>query len=224
MKKIIFFLGPPGSGKGTQAKKMAAKYGYKHVSTGDLIRSISTDPEATEDERKILREVNLEGHLAPDWFICGLVFRAVERFVNKKEVPGMIFDGAIRTLQQAERIQQYLETKDLDKDIQAVAVIISDRESYDRLTKRRVCAECREIIPWLPATKDLTACPKCGGSLKSRPDDKPETIKKRIVEQGNAALAPILDYFRGIGALDEINGEQSIDDVAADVDRVMLQK
>lgn len=223
MKKIIFFLGPPGSGKGTQAKIIASKYGYKHVSTGDLIRSISTDPEATEGEREILREVNLEGHLAPDWFICGLVFRAVERFVNKKEYPGLIFDGAIRTLEQAERIQQYLETKDLDKDILTVAVMISDDESLNRLTKRRVCSECREIIPWLPATKDMTACPKCGGSLKLRPDDKEETIKKRIVEQGNTALTPIVDYFRRLGVLREINGEQSIENVARDVDRAVLE-
>lgn len=98
-----------------------------------------------------------------------------------------------------------------------VAILISDEEAYDRLTKRRVCASCGEIVPWLPATKDLANCLKCGNELHVRPDDKPETIKTRIMEQGAKALSPILEYFRNAGILKEISGAQTIEGVARDV-------
>jgi adenylate kinase len=223
MKKIIFFVGPPGCGKGTQARKMATKFNYLHVSTGDLIRSIAIDPTATPEEQQVLKEANLKGQLAPDWFICGLVFKTVEKFLKSRDHKGIIFDGAVRTLQQAERIQQYLSTKDLEQDAMVLAIMISDQESYDRLTKRRVCSECREIIPWLPATKDITACPKCGGALKYRPDDEPETIKKRIAEQGASALMEILDYYTRIKIVKIVNGAQSIEDVSAEVEKAISE-
>ncbi|MDD2758283.1 MAG: nucleoside monophosphate kinase [Patescibacteria group bacterium] len=222
MKQILIFIGPPGSGKGTQAKKIAEKYKYRHVSTGDLIRALPNDPTATPEELKIVNEVSFAGRLVPDWFICGLVFRAVERYVKLSEYKGIVFDGAVRTLEQAERIQQYLETKDLDKEVAAVAIMISDKEAFDRLTKRRVCSSCREIIPWNEETKNITACPKCGGELKIRPDDKEEVIKTRMVDQGSASLQPILDYYQKIGVLKIIDGMQSIDAVGRDVEKALL--
>lgn len=222
MKKIIFFVGPPGCGKGTQAKKLAKKNHYLHVSTGDLIRSIAIDPDATEAEKSILSEVNTRGKLAPDWFICGLIFRTIERFLKKQEYKGIIFDGAIRTIEQAMRVSQYLETKDLDKNAVVVAIMISDEEAFNRLTKRRVCVQCREIIPWLENTKKIVVCPVCGGELQVRPDDKEETIKKRIKEQGNKGLMKILEYYERLGILLMINGEQTIEDVARDVEKTLI--
>lgn len=219
MKKILFFIGPPGSGKGTQAKRIAEKYHYRHVSTGDLIRSIAIDPEATPEEKQILHDVNFAGQLAPDWFVCGLVFRTVERFLKEKNYHGIVFDGAVRTVEQAERVHQYLETKDLDKDALVIAIMISDEESLNRLTKRRVCSECREIIPWLKETMKITACPKCGGALKVRPDDKEETIKARILEQGNRALAPIIEYYSKWKIIRLVNGQQPIEKVAKEVEK-----
>ncbi len=223
MKKILIFVGPPGSGKGTQAKKIAEKYHYRHVSTGDLIRSMAIDPEATKEEKQILHDVNFAGQLAPDWFICGLVIRAVERFIKERNYHGIVFDGAIRTIEQAARVNQYLETKDLDRDTLILAIVISDDESFNRLTKRRICGECREIIPWIKETMKLTVCPKCGGALKYRPDDKEKTIKARIIEQGNRSLAPILDYYSKLGILKIINGEQKIEKVARDVEKAVIK-
>lgn len=223
MKKIIFFVGPPGCGKGTQARKIAQKNHYLHVSTGDLIRSIALDPDATESEKQILGEVNLRGKLAPDWFICGLIFRTIENFLKKHDHKGIIFDGAIRTIEQAMRVSQYLETKDLDKNTLVIAIMISDEESFNRLTKRRVCVSCREIIPWLSETKKIVVCPKCGGDLVTRPDDKESTIKKRIKEQGNVSLMKILDYYNRLKILKMINGEQSIEDVALDVEKALIK-
>ncbi len=220
MKNIIFFLGSPGSGKGTQAKLMSKEYNYHHVSTGDLIRAIIVDPEAKEDDKKIVEEASLAGRLVPDDFICDLVFRTIDKFLESKD-KGIIFDGAIRTVNQAEKIFDYLKSKNLDNSSLVVAILISDSEAYDRLTKRRVCLSCGEIVPWLPATKDLTSCPKCHGELRPRSDDKPEIIKNRIIDQGSSALNPLLDYFRKLGVLKEINGEQQIENVAEDVKKAL---
>lgn len=222
MKNIIFFLGSPGSGKGTQAKRIAEEFGYRHVSTGDLIRSIIADQKAKAEDKKIIEEASLSGRLVPDWFICDLVFRALDKFISENE-KGIIFDGAIRTQNQAEKIFEYLKLKKINNFALVVAILISDSEAYDRLTKRRVCVACNEIVPWLPTTKNLSACPKCGGELKPRLDDRPETIKNRIIEQGSTALQPLLDYFRQLHVLEEINGEQTIENVARDVRKAISE-
>lgn len=223
MKKILIFVGPPGSGKGTQAKKVATKYNYKHVSTGDLIRALSSDSDITEREKEILHNVNFEGQLAPDWFICGMVFREIERFLEQDEYLGMVFDGAVRTLEQAQRINQFLETKDLISSSAVVGILISNEVAFNRLTKRRICSECRNIVPWSDLTKDLVKCDQCGGDLVVRPDDKEETIKIRIKEQGNTALAPILDYYRNLDLLIEIDGEKNIQEVEKLIEKSLVK-
>ena len=221
MNNILFFLGPPGCGKGTQAKKIAKKHHYLHVSTGDMIRAIALDPSATDTEKSILTEVNTSGKLAPDWFICGLIFRTIETFLKQYDYKGIVFDGAIRTLEQAKQVSKYLESKNLDKNILVVAIMISDEESFNRLTKRRVCLDCREIIPWLDETKDIKKCPKCGGLLKARLDDKEEIIKKRIKEQGNKSLLEIIKYYNQLQILKIVDGTQSIEKVEEDVAKVI---
>jgi len=216
MNKILIFLGPPGSGKGTQAKLFAAKNNYAHVSTGDLLRALLAKPESehSDEEKSVLAEMK-KGGLVSDDFICRLVFQAIDEWLAKKG--GVVLDGAVRTLAQAEKIYDFASSKNLADEVLAVAIMLTDEESFNRLSKRRICVKCGEIIPWLEKTKGLVVCPKCGGELKIRSDDNEEVIRDRIKVQGNAALSPLLDYFEKLGKLKIVDGTPVIEEVEKSV-------
>lgn len=218
MKKIIILIGPPGSGKGTQAKKFANKLNYGHISTGDLLRALASDSDIAPDEQTALKEMK-EGKLVPDWLIYRLVFREIEKYLSKGR--GVVLDGAIRNLEQAKEYQKFFEEKNLSQEVLAVEISLTDEESFNRLTKRRMCASCGEIIPYLASTKNLTACPKCGGQLITRPDDEEKVIKERIIEQGNTALKPILDYYLALGLLKRVDGMKDIEGVEKEIEKVL---
>ncbi len=218
MKKILIFIGPPGSGKGTQAKLLAKKYGYKHISTGDLFRALATDQNANEKEKQALEEMKA-GKLVPDWLVYSLAFKEIKK--NLDANVGVVLDGAIRNLEQAQEYQKFFEKNAWNNEVLAVEVALSDEESFNRLTKRRICYKCGEIIPWLPATKDLISCPKCGGELIYRQDDSEEVISKRLQEQGNKTLRPILDFYSDFGVLESIDGMKGIEEVEAEIQMVV---
>lgn len=132
-----------------------------------------------------------------------------------------MLDGAVRNLEQAKGFRQFFEDNSFENQVLVLEIHISDEESFDRLTKRRVCVKCGEIIPWLPATKNFKVCAKCGGDLKARQDDGAMVIKERIKKQGNAAIKKILEYYKKIGKIEKINGEQDIGKVQQDIDRVL---
>ncbi|MFA6547842.1 MAG: nucleoside monophosphate kinase [Candidatus Magasanikbacteria bacterium] len=214
MKKILIFIGPPGSGKGTQAKLLAKKYGYKHISTGDLFRALASDKNVTEKEKQALEEMK-SGKLVSDWLVYDLAFKEIKK--NLETGVGVVLDGAIRSVEQAEEFQKFFEKYGWENEVQSVEVAISDEESFNRLTKRRICSKCDEIIPYLPTTKDLTSCPKCGGELVSRKDDNEQVIKARIEKQGNKILRPILDYYSKKRMLKVVDGMKGIAEVETEI-------
>ena len=218
MKKILILIGPPGSGKGTQAKLISQKYGYKHISTGDLLRALAQNPEASEKQKQALEEMKA-GKLVPDWLIYELAFEAIKNSLDNGV--GVLLDGATRNAEQAQKYQEFFVTNGWENEIQAIEVALSDDEIFNRLTKRRICAKCGEIIPYLPTTKDLTVCPKCGGELISRQDDSAEVIQKRITEQGNAAILPVADFYRNLELLKIVDGQQSIEQVFAEIEKII---
>ncbi|MEK7213321.1 MAG: nucleoside monophosphate kinase [Patescibacteria group bacterium] len=218
MPKILIFIGPPGSGKGTQAKKFAGKLNYGHISTGDLLRALASDNDIAPDEKAAIEEMK-EGKLVPDWLIYRLVFREIEKYLAKGQ--GVVLDGAIRNLEQAKEYQKFFEDKNLGQEVLAVEISLTDDESFNRLTKRRMCESCGEIIPWLASTKNLTVCPKCNGRLITRPDDEEKVIKERIIEQGNTALKPILDYYLALKILKRVDGMKDIDGVEKEIERAL---
>lgn len=207
-------MGPPGSGKGTQAKLLAKHFGYQHISTGDLVRGLLINPAAPPEERKEA-EKSRQGILVGDWLIYRLAFREIEN--NLTQGKGVILDGAIRTLVQAQEFARFFDEKKLWSKVKVIWVALSDEEAWERLAKRRVCSVCQEIIPYLPETKDIEVCPKCRGPLSVRPDDNPESLKKRFAEQGNAAQKPILDFFKERGKVAEVDGRPAIEEVFEEI-------
>lgn len=218
MKKIIIMIGPPGSGKGTQAKKIAAKYGYKHISTGDLLRALTKKTELNSTEKEALQKMTA-GELVSDNLIYGLVFGEIEKCLESGV--GVVLDGAIRSLDQAENFQNFFTEKGFTEEVVALDIFLSDKDSFNRLAKRRVCTVCGEIIPWLSETENLTSCPKCGGKLETRQDDDPKVIEERIKKQGSTVLSPIINYYQDLGVLKKIDGNQTIEDVENDIVNIL---
>lgn len=214
MKKILIFIGPPGSGKGTQAKLLVDKFGYKHISTGDLLRNLANQSEIEPADKVALEEMKA-GKLVPDWLIYRLAFDEIKKNLSKGN--GVVLDGTIRNVEQAQEFKKYFTKNGWENEVQAVEVAMSDEEIFNRLTNRRLCVVCGEIIPYLPATKGLNICPKCGGELVNRQDDNPEVIKNRVKEQGNATLKPIVDFYEKLGVLSKVDGSQSIEKVTKDI-------
>lgn len=219
MKKIIIFVGPPGSGKGTQAQRIVAKNGYGHISTGDLLRALDADPSGNTEEKQALSDMK-DGKLVADWLIYRLAFREIDKYLEKDT--GVVLDGAIRNEEQAKKYQEFFAGKGLDGEVEVVEVALTDEESFNRLTKRRVCKQCGELIPYLESTKDLDACPKCDGELVVRADDDENVIKERIEKQGNKSMKEILEYYNELGILKKVNGMGTIEEVEKEISEVLV--
>lgn len=217
MKKIIILLGIPGSGKGTQARKLAARYGYAHISTGDLLRALASNP-STSEEDKARAAVTNSGQLVSDDLIYTLAFAEIEKHLTSGK--GVILDGAIRSVAQAKMYQRFFEDHSWQDDVAVIELHLSDQTAYRRLTKRKVCSSCGHILPYSRDNETKTVCDECGGQLFVRADDTEEKIQKRLNEQGNDALAPILDFFRAKGLLTSIDGERAIEEVDDEVEKI----
>lgn len=215
MHKIIIVIGPPGSGKGTQAKKIAGKYGYGHISTGDLLRALATNPHLTADETEALEKMKT-GQLVSDDLIYKLAFAEIEKYFKKGT--GVVLDGAIRTVDQAAAYQDFFEQKGYTNDVQVIDITLSDEEAFNRLASRRMCGKCGEIIP---ASYANNTCPKCDAELTKRTDDKAGTIRQRIESQGNKALAPIREWYRLHDIVSEIDGAATIETVEQAIEQVL---
>lgn len=214
MKKVILLMGIPGSGKGTQARKLVEDLGYVHVSTGDLLRALDKDPDADPADKQMLADMKA-GKLVSDTLVLKLTFAAIEKAVEAGKP--VILDGAVRSIVQAEAFETFLNEHNLKDDSIVIELTLSDDTAYKRLTKRKVCAACGNIIPYSPDNESKTICDKCGGTLEVRADDNPETIVKRLEEQGNTVMQPILSFFKEKGMLQQVDGEQLIDKVDDDV-------
>lgn len=206
-------MGPPGSGKGTQAKKIAEKYNYIHLSTGDLLRALANKTDLNADEAKALEQIKV-GTLVSDDLIFKLVFGRIENEINSGR--GLVLDGAIRTLNQAQEYQNFFARKNWLDEILVLEIALTDEESLNRLASRRVCSRCSEIIP-AGTTRSFSVCPKCSGELVVREDDGAEIVKQRIVKQGNKAMEPIINFYKELGILETVDGSQTIENVEKEI-------
>ena len=211
----IIMMGAPGAGKGTQAAKIAAKYGIPQISTGDMFRSAVA--EGTE-LGKAAKEYMSAGKLVPDEVTIGIVR---ERLAKSDCEKGFILDGFPRTVEQADALGKILS--DLGKGISAVINIdVPLSDLIERGVGRRICKSCGatyHIKFNAPAKENI--CDACGGALYQRADDTAETMTKRLSVY-EASTRPLIDYYKNAGVYVEIDGRQSIDAVTEALNKVLL--
>ncbi len=202
----IVLLGAPGSGKGTQGKKLSERYGIPQISTGDLLRAAVAAGTPLGKQAKAVMEA---GQLVSDDIVMELIR---ERLREPDTEPGFILDGFPRNLAQAEALDAMLA--EIDKPLQVALHIDVDFDTLiQRLTGRRTCESCGQMynIYFSPPKVD-GVCDKCGGRLIQRADDNEETIRKRL-EVYRSQTMPLIEYYRKQGKLRTVKGDGSIDDI-----------
>ena len=210
----LIMLGAPGAGKGTQAKKIAEKYGIPHISTGDIFRANIKN--GTELGKKA-KEYMDQGLLVPDELTCDLV---VDRINQEDCSNGYILDGFPRTIPQAEALDAALTKMGTSIDF-AIDVDVPDSNIVNRMSGRRACVGCGATYHVefnAPKVEDI--CDTCGGELVLRDDDKPETVQKRLSVY-HAQTQPLIDYYKKANVLVEVDGTQDINVVFQDIVKIL---
>lgn len=210
----IIMLGAPGAGKGTQAKKIAAKYGIPHISTGDIFRANIKNGTELGQKAKTFMD---QGLLVPDELVVDLV---VDRVNQDDCTKGYVLDGFPRTIPQVEALDKALADLGQKMDY-AINVEVPDENIINRMSGRRACVDCGATyhLEYAP-TKVEGVCDNCGGSLILRDDDKPETVKKRLGVYHDQTQ-PLIDYYTNAGILKEVDGTIDIDDVFAEIVKIL---
>jgi len=206
----VVLLGPPGAGKGTQAKLLEQEFGAVQISTGDILRK------AVADQTPLGKQAGdfiKRGALVPDDLIIDLI---AERLQQPDCAKGFVLDGFPRTIPQAESLDVLL--KKLALNLNCVLSVQVPREIIiERLAGRRTCKKCGALSHIVfDKPKQAGVCDRCGGELFQREDDKEETIAHRLTVY-EAQTAPLVDYYRRQGALRDIDGVGSIDQIRARV-------
>lgn len=204
MKLIL--LGPPGAGKGTQAKMLTEEFSIPQISTGDILRAAVKDGTAMGLKAK---EYMNAGGLVPDAVVVGIVRdRLQEADCNN----GFILDGFPRTVAQADALQ--ISLQEMSKELDRVISLDVDAEALvGRLTGRRTCKECgRGYHVTFDPSRQAGVCDTCSGTLIQRDDDQEETIRKRLQVYAEQT-SPLISYYRETGLLLELDGMQPISQV-----------
>ncbi len=206
----LMFVGPPGAGKGTQAVRIAAKYGIPHISTGDMLREEMKNGTLLGKQAKAFIEA---GELVPDDVIIGMV---KERVSRADAAAGFLLDGFPRTREQAEALEKFTS---LDA---VVNINVPDGKLIHRICGRRVCRDCGATYHE-SMLENLHQCPKCGGELYVRDDDKEDIVRQRISVY-KQKTQPLIEYYTEKGLLRDVVGSGGIDDITEAIIAVLEQK
>lgn len=210
----IIMLGAPGAGKGTQAKKIAAKYDIPHISTGDIFRANIKNGTELGNKAKTYMD---QGLLVPDELVVDLVVDRVRQDDCKN---GYVLDGFPRTIPQAEALDKALAALG-DKVDYAIDVNVPDENIVNRMGGRRACVGCGATYHLVYApTKTEGICDVCGKELILRDDDKPETVQKRL-NVYHEQTQPLIDYYTNAGILKTVDGTVDINDVFAAIVEIL---
>jgi len=212
---IFTLLGRAGCGKGTQAKLLAEKFGLIYVGSGEILRAISQKDDF--NGRKIKAVIG-QGRLAPTFLIFQQWINRLSeiKLADDKNFTGILFDGSPRKLVEAQMMEEAMIWYEWDKNFKAILVDISRDEAFNRLTKRRQCKSCGQLIPYVGHYKDLEKCDKCAGELVARQDDVPEAINLRL-DLFDQEVMPVVNFFEKNNRLIRINGEQPIEKVFEEI-------
>jgi adenylate kinase len=205
----IIILGPPGSGKGTQAARVAGELGLRHISTGDVLR------EGVARGTKLGLEAEdymNRGLLVPDETMLGLIREELDDLGNN----GWILDGYPRTVAQADALSTMLDERGQTID-RVVLVDVDPEVIVQRLASRRVCPECGAVYN-LAALEggDPERCGKCGAELVTRPDDEEETVRRRL-EVYRRQTSPVIEFYRARDGFITIDGAGDIEEITAEI-------
>lgn len=209
----IILLGPPGAGKGTQARKLVEDRGLVQLSTGDMLRDARSS--GTDMGRRVA-EVMDRGQLVTDEIVIGLIREKLSEGGN-----GFIFDGFPRTLAQADALGQLLDETGMVLDA-VIEMQVDDQALVRRITGRYTCGNCGEV--YHDETKPSArhgVCDACGSTdLRRRADDNEDSLKTRLLEYYKKT-SPLIGYYYAKGKLIAVDGLASMDDVSAQIDRVL---
>lgn len=203
----VILMGPPGAGKGTQAKRLAARAGAVHLSTGDLLRAqVRAGTPLGREAQSYLDQ----GQLVPDRVVLGMVERELEGDAGTK---GFVLDGFPRTSVQAEGLDELLDRVGQPLDAVLVLEVPAD-EIVSRLGGRRTCVACGAVYQAAgrPERVEDDRCDACGGVLTVRPDDRPEVVRERL-RVYQEQTAPVVTHYTLQGLVRHVDGVGSVEEV-----------
>lgn len=205
----IVLLGAPGSGKGTQAKRLVDHYGVVQISTGDLLRAAVA---AGTELGRAAKSAMDAGQLVSDDIVLGMIR---ERLQQPDTSRGYILDGFPRNIPQAKALDEMLE--DLDQPLEsAILLVVPFEDLLQRLTGRQTCADCGAVYNvHTNPSKEPGICDVCGGKLTQRDDDNEETVSRRL-KVFEDQTAPLIDYYATQGKLSSVDGTRDIDTITDD--------
>jgi adenylate kinase len=211
---FLILLGPPGSGKGTQAKMLEEKLKLKHLSTGDLLRSAVK--EKTELGRKACAYMQ-KGELVPDELMVDLI---EDQLSKKDSAPGFLLDGFPRTVVQAQKLDQMLQRQGQKVDL-AIKFDLPDQVIFKRLSGRLVCPSCNSNynIYYSPPGRGLL-CDNCGSKLVKREDDQEEVVKNRIAVY-RRQTEPVEEYYRSQKKLFPMDAEVAAEELFRQIQKIV---
>ncbi len=214
---ISILLGPPGSGKGTQAKRLSEERHWPQLSTGDMLRQAIGQGTSLGLQAKSYMD---RGALVPDEVVIGLI---EERILAPDCKYGFILDGFPRTIPQAEALDRMLTKRNLAVN-GAVLFDISDSELLERLSVRRTCLKCGSMyhLRSAPPKKD-GICDRCGSELVQRDDDRPEVIRKRL-QVYHQQTEPLVEFYKRQGKLSSLDASRLPDQVAQAIEQTLEEK
>lgn len=213
VKKVIF-LGAPGSGKGTQAQRIAARFAIPHISTGDMLREAVK--KGTELGRKA-EPIMKSGGLVPDDIMVGIIR---DRLGEPDAAGGFVLDGFPRTVEQAEKLDQIVDGNGVDAP-KVLHLSVPDEMIVRRIVARRSCSTCGAIyhLENSPPVKE-GVCDRCGSALVTRADDTEEAVRRRL-EAFHRQTIPVVEYYRSKNVLQDVDGTQAPDRVFEQIESLL---